>query len=92
MAIWQLVEIEDLHYDLMHTKHLGTDAYFLGSVLAYLIDHQMAATPGENIKQLWEAIKTAYKELKSSSQFGNLTFTMYRAGPKPFPLSERESI
>ena len=85
MALWRFVEIEDLHYDLMHTKHLGTDAYFLGSVLAYLIDFKMEREPAENLKQLWAAIKTAYQDLKTTNQFSNLTLTMFRAGSNPFP-------
>ena len=31
LEIWQLVDIQNLHYDVMHCKHIGNNAYYLGN-------------------------------------------------------------
>ena len=77
--------MEDLQYDLMHTKHLGVDCYYLGSILTYLVQFKMGGEPSENVKELWEAIRTTYQELRSPSQFSNITLNMFKAGQAPFP-------
>ena len=69
----------------MHSKHLGTDAYYLGSTLVYLVDWKLPDDPATNLLNVWEAVQAAYRELKSPSRFGVLTLQMFRAGGSPFP-------
>ena len=69
----------------MHSKHLGTDAYYVASILVYLVDFKMGEDATANLNTLWAAIKGAYRELRSTSQFGSLTLAMFRAGGSPFP-------
>ena len=80
-----MVGIETLQYDLMHSKHLGTDAYFLGSVLVYMVDFKLEGEPSANLLEVWTAIKAAYSSLRSTNQFSTLTLSMFRAGQSPFP-------
>ena len=44
--------------------------------------------PGEaatNLREIWEALKGAYRELGSPSQFSVLTLNMIHRGSAPFP-------
>ena len=45
--------ILSLAADLMHIKHLGTDQYFLGSVLHMLVYSMMPGTPAANLDEVW---------------------------------------
>ena len=47
------VGIRQVHPDLMHVKHLGTDPHFYGSVLQFLTHHMMPGSPEENLGALW---------------------------------------
>ena len=85
IPLWAHVDIETLQYDLMHTKHLGVDCYFLASVMVYLVDVKMAEAPAQNLQALWTSIKTAYRELQCPSQFSTMTLNMIRGGGGPFP-------
>ena len=40
ISLWDLVPGAHVSPDIMHTKWLGTDTYFLGSVLSICLDHK----------------------------------------------------
>ena len=52
--------IEQLHFDLMHTKSLGTDQAMLGSWLQFMTTHKKVA-----LSDLWALIKNKYKETRN---------------------------
>eukprot|EP00969_Alexandrium_andersonii_P176935 7823447-Alexandrium_andersonii.AAC.1 len=43
------ISIHNMAYDLMHCKHMGTDAYYLGSVLFLLCYEVMPKSPTDNL-------------------------------------------
>ncbi len=47
--------------DVMHTMHLGSYQYFLGSVLEYLVFHMMTGRPEENVATIWQKLLQSYK-------------------------------
>ena len=47
--------------DVMHTMHLGSYQYFLGSVLEYLAFHLMPGRPEENVATMWQTLYESYK-------------------------------
>ena len=51
------VSITDVIPDLLHCKHLGTDAYFYGSVLLYLVTYIMVGNKQSNMERLWKELK-----------------------------------
>ena len=48
--------------DVMHCKHIGSDCYFYGSVLYYLVWHVMTEGAADNMAYLWSQIRDLYKE------------------------------
>lgn len=44
--------------DLMHTKHMGTDAWFYGSVLHLLVYSMMPLAPVANLETAWAAMRS----------------------------------
>ena len=85
IALWHLVDIEVLQYDLMHSKYLGVDAYYAASIMLYIVEWKLTGEATENMKTLWNAIKLAYQQLKSPSQFSVINLNMIRPGSSPFP-------
>ena len=71
--------------DWMHTKHLGVDQYFYGSVLM-LLTHEvdggrlMAGRPDQNLATLWEDMK------KAPGTFGDLRLSMFVPSAEHFPV------
>jgi hypothetical protein len=49
--------------DWMHCKHIGTDMYFLGSILTYLTHHFLTGSPQDNLQILWQRVVQAYQAL-----------------------------
>ena len=71
--------------DLLHTKHLGTDQWFYGSVLQFMVRHMMTESPEENLDSIWKDVKQVYKDMKIFDQFQSLKLSMFenhRAFPK----------
>ena len=58
VAIFHLptCSIEQLHFDLMHTKSLGCDQWLLGSWISYMVRYKKVALP-----DLWLLIKRHYQ-------------------------------
>ncbi len=55
--------------DFLHTKHLGTDCYFYGSVLKFMSHHLLPGTPEENLGTIWQQVKQFYQAGKHYSQY-----------------------
>ena len=47
--------------DVMHCKHLGTDSYYFGSILVYLIHYIMPGSVDDNLETIWGEIKLYYQ-------------------------------
>jgi hypothetical protein len=86
MALFHVpgVGIQQVHPDLMHTKHLGVDQYYFGSVLKFLTHHLLPGSPAENLEVIWVHIQEGYSGERSSSRFGSLRLTMFDR-PGEFP-------
>ena len=79
------IEISSLHYDLMHTKYLGVDAYYIGALISYIVDRGDRAGAADRLEDLWGRIQEAYGRHQPSSRFNSLTFGMFRPGGAVFP-------
>ena len=74
--------------DILHVKHLGTDAYDLGGLLALLVKYVMPGTQKDNLATLWIAIEIAYKSQQTSNRFGAITLGMIQSATKTFAVLE----
>eukprot|EP00971_Amphidinium_carterae_P348389 6490463-Amphidinium_carterae.2 len=65
--IWGVVHqsIQALQFDVMHCKHLGTDAYMLGSFLAYLLREKKIKFPA-----IAALMQKCYKEISNCQSPG----------------------
>ena len=52
----------------MHTKHLGVDVYFLGSVLALLVDFILPGTVQQNLDTIAVFMRAWYKKVCNSKK------------------------
>eukprot|EP00969_Alexandrium_andersonii_P323629 14298758-Alexandrium_andersonii.AAC.1 len=68
--------------DYMQCKHLGTDQYFLGSVIAYLAMHVMGSTMANNIGTIFDEVKQYYQDNKVTCRFQNMTVNMIKGNSK----------
>ena len=71
--------------DILHVKHLGTDAYYLGGLLALLVKYVMPGTQEDNLATLWIAIEVVYKRKRTRNRFGAITLGMIKSSKKPLP-------
>ena len=79
--------------DVLHTKHLGTDAYYCGGVLKILVWYVMAGTPKENLDNLWIDIQAEYAVQRTQHRYTVLTLRMIQSSKSPLPqLSGRGSV
>ena len=88
IALWGKipgVDILNLSMDLMHIKYLGIDAYYLASVLVYLVDYKLQGKAQDNLNSIWDEMQLQYQQLKSPTRLSSLTLSMIRAGRSPFP-------
>jgi hypothetical protein len=67
--------------DLMHCKHLGTDAYFYGSVLFVLCYYMLPGTPQQNIEIVWAKIRCNYKA--GGCRYTNMLLSMFSSVANP---------
>ncbi len=51
--------------DLMRCKHLGSDAYFYGSVLELPVKHILPNRAADNCEQYWQDITAEYKVIRA---------------------------
>ena len=68
--------------DYMHCKHLGTDAYFFGSVLFVLCYYMLPGLPQQNIEVVWAKIKSSYKTA-ARTRYTNLRLSMFSSVANP---------
>jgi hypothetical protein len=47
--------------DIMHVKHMGTDAWFYGSVMCLLCYHVLAGDATTNLAEIWGMMQDFYK-------------------------------
>ena len=89
MAAWtQGMWARSSYPDLMHCKHLGTDAYSYGSILKFLTHFIMSGngTPEKNLSEVWARL-IAY----SANPFSYMKLSMYDRGSDQFPLLRGKS-
>ncbi len=62
--LFKLPGVTILNYmpDLLHTKHLGSDAAIYGSVLHYLVNFKMGGVAVDNLAIVWGQIKDSYTD------------------------------
>ena len=77
--IFQIMYLSALNVepDELHTMHLGTSAYFLGSILWILIYEILPDTPARNMITIWKEITDNYKQLRTACQFNNLVLSSF---------------
>ena len=71
--------------DWMHVKYLGTDQYFLGSVLYLLVFVLMGGEPATNLETVWNRVKEHYTQNRVTARFRILKLSMFRSGPGGYP-------
>ena len=71
------VGILALGADLMHIKHLGTDQYFLGSVLHLLVYSMMPGIAAANLEEVWRLCLEFFSRHRVTSRFANLKLSMF---------------
>ncbi|CAJ1449555.1 unnamed protein product, partial [Effrenium voratum] len=78
--LWRAPGITAMCYypDVMHNKHLGMDAYFLGGVLKVML--QYAPLP-----QIFEQCKAHWREARDGNHFGQLRETMFLGKRGDYP-------
>lgn len=59
--------IESVCADLMHVKHMGTDAWFFGSVLHVLVYTLLPGSPEDNLQTVWDFIRRDQKDCSNRS-------------------------
>ena len=69
--------------DWQHCKHLGCDAYFYGSVLAYFTDYLMQWDPDTNCDELFVKLRQQYGVLSTKHQLPALRMEINNAEPFP---------
>ena len=79
------VSIQNYCPDWLHCKHLGADAWFLGSVLDMLCVYILPGTFDENLKSLKTEMIQLYSELKISERLPTLTKGMFHTTAEKFP-------
>ena len=88
IALWGGVpgtDILSLQMDMMHIKWLGIDAYYIASLLVYIVDHKLPSRPQVNLHNLWLEIAEQYKKQNVPTRLSCLTLNMIRANKAPFP-------
>jgi hypothetical protein len=63
--------------DVMHVKHLGTDCWFYGSVIALLCQKILGGSFAENLERIWADIYRCYLEMDIPCRFSTLKDTMF---------------
>ena len=72
------VSIPSVYPDWLHTKHLGVDQYFLGSVL-WLLVYQLSPgrDPQEALNEVWDAILEQYRFQHTPGRFSMMRLSMF---------------
>ena len=70
--------------DILHTKHLGSDSYFLGAVIR-LLTHHMGGNVEENLVGLNFDLRALYKQHNVRYRLPKLTHNMVQRGDAKVP-------
>ena len=71
------VTVFQLWADWMHSKHLGSDKYYAGSVFWVLVYEILGDTASNNLARVWDEIVLVYKSRKTKSRYGNMHLGMF---------------
>eukprot|EP00811_Abedinium_folium_P007717 NODE_17121_length_960_cov_4.072029.p1 GENE.NODE_17121_length_960_cov_4.072029~~NODE_17121_length_960_cov_4.072029.p1 ORF type:complete len:260 (-),score=55.24 NODE_17121_length_960_cov_4.072029:131-910(-) len=83
-ALFDFITCHNIEPDELHVKYMGTDMYFLGSVLKVLVIGVMPGSPPENMKEAWADIVKFYKADKTPTQYSNFDLKSFlRDGNDP---------
>ena len=72
--------------DTMHMKHLGSDAYYMGSAIIFVCEYLGAHDMGGSMKKLWECIKKHQGILQPAHRYYEITLNMLTTGEDNFPV------
>ena len=77
------ITIHTVCADLMHTKHLGVDQYFFGSVLWLLTFRILPQSPSENLGTVFLEIQAAYTAYGTGCRYAHMCLSMFCDGGDP---------
>ena len=72
--------------DMMHIKWLGVDAYYMASLLVYLVEYKLPGSASHNLSSIWQEIAEQYKVQRSPTRLSCLTMKMIKPAKAPFPV------
>ena len=70
--------------DILHTKHIGTDSYFVGGTLRYLT-HYMGGTPDGMLREVFNDIRHEYNRQGTHHRIYGLSHTMIKKANEKCP-------
>lgn len=73
------ISITNVMPDLLHIKHLGTDSWFYGSVMALLVKKILPGTASQNLERVWASIVECYASMDIPCRYSTLKDTMFLA-------------
>ena len=77
------------HYiaDILHSKWLGADQYFLGSAIALLTHHWMEDTPAVNLVRVWGDVRDEYgrQNVPHKNRYSKIRISQYFAQSLKLP-------
>ena len=71
--------------DVLHVLHLGVYQCFFGSILMFLVAHQLHGDREANLQLVWGMIKQFYIDHHTLYQYGNIRMTMFAPATGQFP-------
>ena len=71
------ITILSVMFDMMHSKHLGVDTYFLGSVLWLLCHRLLDGTPAENLARVMGRARDFWEEHRVEGVFRKIKLSMF---------------
>jgi hypothetical protein len=78
-----------MHYiaDILHSKWLGSDQYFLGSSIALLTHHVLADTPAVNLVRVWGDVRDEYgrQNVPHKNRYSKIRMSQYFAQSLKLP-------
>ena len=77
------VGITSVAADWLHTKHLGVDQYFFGSMLHLLVFSILPGSPDDNMQAVWGAMQQFLKDTKTKDSFSGIRVSMFSNTASP---------
>ena len=71
--------------DILHTKHLGVDCYFLASVITYIIRYMMPHDEATNLKNFVREMTHQYEKMKGNHRVQYLSKTILKKADASVP-------